>query len=372
MRFAALHKELAEKIELQLPNGSVLRSRQTWHKGRFWQSYSKVVANAKKKDMPLVGCLSSGTDQHLFAYDFDEIPEELGSWDRLIEVLEDLPGFTVARSPSGKVKAFIVFNWSSEVPNRKRVIEFANDLLPDCLKNRFDPAGAFQFYLSKDIADALSGLSESLVYDWRGQAELAIGDNTHSNIVCDTPNKGTSYTFSYHLADESSIPVELEQFINRKGRGYEGRLKFCRILVAMFRLADKGGFGLPVASLAEQCGTNAATVSGWLRTLKNDGFLSCVSHSYIVGLKAKHYEARGALLKAIKARKETYNYAAVLPRNNPKDGEFYRFFLHLSKKIPVLRDFKLTIESLPGIKEKGRYDMALRIFKHDRNKESRS
>jgi hypothetical protein len=139
----------------------------------------------------------------------------------------------------------------------------------------------------------------------------------------------------------------------------------------MFRLADKGGFSLPVASLAEQCGVDASSVSAWLKTLRNDGFLTCVSNSYIVGLKAKSYEARGPLLAAIKRRKETYNYATTLPRNPPKDGEFYKYFLHLSKKIPVLRDYKLVIDSLPGIDSKGRREMALRIFNLDRVKETR-
>jgi hypothetical protein len=58
-----------------------------------------------------------------------------------------------------------------------------------------------------------------------------------------------------------------------------------------------------------------------------------------------------------------------MPRRAPKDGEFYNFFLYLSKKIPVLRDYRLAVESIPGVQEKGRYDMAMRVFQCDRRKE---
>lgn len=369
-KFAKINQELAEKVELQLPNGAILRSRYVYQKGKFWMSYAKVVANAKKEQMPLVGCLSSGSNQHLFAFDFDDpkkLPATIGTWDKLVQVLEDLPGFTVARSPSGKVKAFIVFNWAG-FPHKQSVIERAAELLPENLRGAFDKMGAFQFYLSKEISDALKGLDESLVYDWSTGGTSGL-DDTHSNIVGDRNSANHTSSFTYHLADIKSIPAELQPFINPGRKGSESRLKLCRILVAMFRLADKGGFSLPVASLAEQCGVDATTVSSWLSWLKKAGFLSCVSHSYIVGLKAKSYEARGPLLAAVKARKETYNYATTLPKAAPKDGEFYRYFLSLSKKVPVLRDFKLVINELPGIQLKGRYNMALKIFQHDRRKE---
>lgn len=366
-KFAKLNRELSEKVELQLPNGSILRSKFLYGKGGFWRSYYYVNKDAVKEQMPLVGCLSSNSEQHLFCYDFDKLPAKYPTWEALYDALQDLPGLMVARSPSNKVKAFFVFTWKG-FPDKHAIIERAYELLPQDIVSGLDRLGCFTFLMNVSIKEALKDLDKAVVFDWASSAGLEKRD---SNIVWDTSNPKKSYQFSYHLADEATLPAELKVFVNKGTRGSEARLKFCRILVAMFGLSKQGGFSLPVASLADACGVDAGSVSAWLSWFKKAGFLSCVSSSYIVGLKAKSYEARGVLLEAINKRKETYNYATTLPKQTPKDGEFYQYFLHLSKKVPVLRDYKLILNSVPGITENNRYQMALRIFQCDRIKESR-
>ena len=163
-KFAKLNRELSEKVELQLPNGGVLKSKFLYGKGGFWRTYSFVNPGQVKEQMPLVGCLSSDTDHHLFCFDFDKLPIDCGSWEELVERLRDMPGFMVARSPSRKVKAFLVFRWAG-FPDKRAIIERAYSLLPQAMVNALDRSGCFTFFLSGEIAQALSDMNESLVYN---------------------------------------------------------------------------------------------------------------------------------------------------------------------------------------------------------------
>ena len=366
MKFAKLKLDEYQKVTLQLSNGSVLKSKFVFGKGSFWRHYHQIHPQQPKLQMPLVSGFSSGSDMHVACLDFDILPPGYTSFEQIIDALLDLPGVMACKSPSGRAKGFIVFKWHNHHPSTNQVIARLNELLPDSLKDMFDKKGVDRFFLSTEAAACLKGLASASFLDW-GTEEYK-----DSNIVMGRNNAVDSYTFSYHMADEDQLPTELAPFINRGKHGWEKRLKFCRILVAMFGLANKDGFSLPQKSLAEQIGVTSAVIGTWLEWFRTNGLLKKVSNSYIVGLKAIKYTAQGPLLESIKSRRNIISYAITLPKRPPQDGEFYTYFLSLSKKLPNWLDYKTVVAELPGIQYKGRYKMAERIFKLDRIKEQRT
>jgi len=350
-------------VSLTLPNGAILRSKNLYDRGTFTRLQHSINPGHKKLQMPLLGLFSSGTDFHVAALDFDYVPTGVASFEALKELLWDVPGLVVCNSPSGRVKAFATFRWGNHHPDANRVAERLNELLPDVLKDKFDKKGISRCFLSTEVSGCLSGLGSSSYFDWSEEGT----EQGNSNIVCDSYSPIISRSFSYHLADQDTLPHELQEFINPTRRGHEARLKFCRIMVASFGLTES--FSLPTKTIGEQCGVDSSTVSTWLKWFRDNNLLVKLSNSYIVGLTAIKYKAIGVLRAAIIKRKQGLSYITVLPKKLPKDGQFYRFFLSLSaRKLPWLQ-FKSLLDAVPGIEYKNRYQMAKNIWECDRRKE---
>ena len=362
---AILKADLFRKVSLRLPNGAVLRSKKTFEKGTFWRTYYYVHPHLPKIRSPLVSGFSSHSNMHLGVIDIDELPPGFSSFDQVVEALLDLPGIMACRSHSGRAKGFFVFKWATHYPDAKQVVARLKSILPSTLANSFDEKGVSRFFLSTEVAECLKDLSSASFFDW---SDAGAGTRD-SNIVSDSPNIIESLDFSYHLSDETNIPESFELFINRKGKGWESRSKFCQIILAMFGLANKEGFSLPQKSIGDQIGVSNGAVGVWLKWFMEKGLLQKVSNSYIVGLKAIRYTAHGDLLNAIVERKQQTKYAITLPKQLPGDGEFYSYLLSLSKKLPNWLDYKTVVASIPGIQYKNRYKMAENIFQHDRKKE---
>jgi len=349
------------KVTLQLPNGSVLKSRYTHERGgKFWRTYTYVDPSAQKLQMPLVSGVSSGTNQHVIALDFDYIAPKYASYSEMADDLYEVPGAIVSVSPSGRLKAFVVINWYNNYPDMDKVAAKINEILPDGLKGKFDAKGMKTFYLSAAIAESLSSLDASLVWNW----------DTLSDIVSDRNNvieSKHSGRFSYHSFD-GQLPAAYELFVNRGRKGAADRECFIRILIACQGLATSKGWSLSQLDMALYLGVSPSVVHGWIKACIDAGLLKTVSHSYIVGLRAKTYAATGALLESIRSYKASLSHVARLPKALPKDGEFYSYLLSLSRTLSSWDDYKRVVLALPGIEKKGRYKMAESIFKCDRKK----
>lgn len=366
MRPIRLTKSDLTRTEIILPNGSHLRCKYFYEKTSFWKTYSFVHESYQKRQCPLYSGFSSGTDLFVAALDFDTLPPGYESYEAVIDALLALPGITACHSPSGKAKGFLMFRSASKSPNLTWVVNQLNAVLPANLRNRFDPKGIRNFFVTDSIHSTLVDWLEcsALVYDW------TLDSGTDSNIVSNRNKLVHSGRFSYRQF-EGDLPARYQGFIHGARRGAAEREKFVRIVTGCFGLANDQGWSLAQADLAAFIGTTQHTVGRWIQMFIANGWLWKASNSYIVGLKAIKYNAIGDLRSDILSRKKTMNHAKTLIARPPTNGEFYHYLLRLSKAIPSWDSYKMIVESLPGIERKGRYKMATAIFCLDRRKESK-
>jgi DNA-binding Lrp family transcriptional regulator len=140
----------------------------------------------------------------------------------------------------------------------------------------------------------------------------------------------------------------------------------------MHGLLNKDGFGLSQRCLSSYLGVSQSTVSGWIKRLVEIGLIKPISKSYIVGLKAKSYIATGMLKEWIVKNKNSCNYVKILPQFHPVDGQYYSFFLSLSRRCISWSDYKLALSHVNDIDKKGRLRMAYAIRRCDERKSRRA
>jgi hypothetical protein len=365
MKFANLKVTTlqSEKYSFQLPNGSFLHIKHPQDKGSqstWWRTYTKIVSNSKAA-MPLLGGFSSKTDMHMLFVDFDFLPKGFNSWVELSEFCEEIPGVCVTTSYSNKTKLALIIKWvgKEKIPNIDLLPHIINDILPDRLRDTYDKRGITTHFMTESSA---KDLRNYLV----NPAFYTISEDTYSNIVLESPNDVEIINFF-----TNKLPLFQNDFVGN-GCGWKDREKFMRVLGAMNNLMSKDGFGLSQRCLSAYVGVSQATVSIWIKKLVQLGLLKPVSNSYIVGMKAKHYVACGPLRDWIVENKNSCNYVKVLPQFHPVDGEYYKFFLSLSRRCNSWSEFKLALSHVNDIDKKGRLRMAYAIRRCDERKSRRT
>lgn len=351
------------RVELQLPDGNFLRSRKLFESGgKFWRRYTWTADALDKTALPLYCGWTSG-EYHVAAIDIDVLPSGFDNYEQVLDALLDTPGVTACYSPSNKVKGFICFR-TEQVPSLGFVIHKLGEILPDSLKTAFDAQGVKYFLVNASMAEHLENWlsSEVLVFDWRQECRL-------SNIVSDALNPQIKRRFTYREATE--VAPAFESFVNPKAKGADGRAKFVKILTAAWGLKEARGWSLSQRDMAEAIGVSQASLSAWIKLFQANGWLRKVSNSYIVGISALKYVAQGDLLEAIKEHNQNFNPPKRLPIRPPNKGEFYRYFLSLSQRIPTWEAYSLAVDSLPNITDKRR-KQAKAVFHCDRRKSNKT
>ena len=365
MKFANLKvtKLQSEKYSFQLPNGAFLHIKHPQDKGSqsaWWRTYTKIVSNAKSA-MPLLGGFSSKTDMHLVFVDFDFLPKGFKDWQELTEYCSEIPGICVTTSFSNKTKLALIIKWvgKEKIPNIDLLSYVINDILPEPLHDAYDKRGMTTHFMTESSANDLRNFLVNPAF-------YTIHEDTYSSIVLNSPNHTDIINF-YTNQD-----VLFQNDFVGKSSGWKEREKFLRILGAMHRLISKDGFGLSQRCISAYLGVSQAVVSCWIKKLVELGLLKLVSNSYIIGIKAKHYVALGVLRDWIIKNRNSVNYLRVLPQFHPTDGEYYKFFLSLSRRCRSWSEFKLALSHVNDIDKKGRLRMAYAIRRCDERKSRRT
>ena len=353
----------SEKYSFQLPNGSFLFIKHPQDKGsqsKWWRTYTTIVSN-KKHTMPLLGGFSSKTDMHMLFIDFDFLPKGFDTWLELSEFCAEIPGVCVTTSYSNKTKLALIIKWvgKEKIPNIDLLPHIVNDILPEQLRDTYDKRGMTTHFMSESSA---KDLKKFLV----NPAFYTISECIYSNIVLESVNNNEIINFY-----TNSEPLFENTFVSNTA-GWKDREKFMRVLGAMHGLLNKDGFGLSQRCLSSYLGVSQASISIWIQKLVDLGLLKPVSNSYIVGLKAKHYVATGLLREWVVKNKNSCNYVKVLPQFHPVDGEYYKFFLSLSRRCGSWAEYKLALSHVNDIDKKGRLRMAYAIRRCDERKSRRT
>lgn len=311
--------------------------------------------------MPLLGGFSSKTDMHMVFVDFDFLPKQFNTWSELSEYCAEIPGVCVTTSYSNKTKLAILIKWvgKEKIPNIDLLPYVINDILPEPLRDTYDKRGMTTHFMSESSAKDLKNFLVNPAF-------YTIREHTYSNIVLDSVNNNEIINFYTNKG------VLFQNDFVGKSSGHKDRENFLRVLGAMHGLLSKDGFGLSQRGLSSYLGVSQATVSIWIQKLVDMGLLKPVSNSYIVGLKAKHYVALGNLREWIVKNKNSCNYVKILPQFHPVDGEYYKFFLSLSRRCGSWTEYKLALSHVNDIDKKGRLRMAYAIRRCDERKSRRT
>lgn len=326
-----------------MPNGSDLAiklPRDTGGQFAWWRKYTKrAEPGTPKNSLPLLGCWSSRTQQHLLVADFDV--KDCPNWTTM-EATRSIIEWScldalVCTSPSGGIKVFFTVEFKDLqadqdfVMNEATAQAFLKERLPTT-HHWFDRRGLKVCYLSPSISKALS--------IWLPEAPVSSVQRVENEDI-DSIVLNSSF-----IKYNKDIPEWALSFTKPHLKGHEARTEFIRILLSCWNLVD--GWSMPTKALGASCGVPCGTVSRWLKELQEAGLLTLLDPSYIVGIKAKKYQAKGALTDFIKFHIASYRKPStprVIP--TPKPGSYYPTLLFLSRAILTDNDYYRTIDSLP-------------------------
>jgi hypothetical protein len=289
--------------------------------------FIKLESRIPKPELPILSLISSGTDHHLIAADFDELGD-FSDYNELYREVEKLH-CTVAFSASGKVKAFFPVQYAGTM-NTAVALRFLEEKLPEELWSIVDKnyAALFTTRLTTSIISALSSNCPDKGITSRRPSRIEVSptdysENELSSIIEESksfyypqgvteytprediintaqswqPPFNSAHTFNQTTIDPGLELEELQFWLKADPKGAKKAL--LRILFSMTGLNKETGFNLPTHKLGREMGCSAKVAAKHLKFLREKGYLEIIDDSAQIGVKAYTYIAKGALKEVI-------------------------------------------------------------------------
>lgn len=341
---------MAGFLEIKTPDGNALKFKGfadcggelQWFRTRLTPG---LLGARSKERCPIVGTLTAGP-QRLIILDLDPKCAAEAAWaeDLCLSLAERHENCLAFQSVSGNWKAGFLVT-ADFVPTSDACEAYLMSMLPESAWERFDRAGMTRLYVNQRLADFLAKALPALPAPALPE-RVKVG----SRYILTKP----TITCTYHVAQDQYLPADALPAAFQEGQ----RKALLKILVASWSLAKDTGWNLPLEQLALNIGSSPSQVSRILKELVQEGLIVCIDPSYLKGVKAKTYKAKGALFHAIQKHKSDYMLSGKptksvkgLP-NAIQDGQFHKLCLQVLNRFNTAEAFQAYIRGLSGITPK--------------------